>query len=187
LKTKSGSVVDGRATHINGKDTTLRRYGPVRDQITNISVVGKEDHTPAENGRSQFVLSVLQGLHTLTDNIFTRLVWFPTDEDKRSLKLGSPIRLVNKATIDSLLNPSQQAVSASMLDSCSGIVITHGPPGTGKTRTIASVVKSWTASRQFSWLTAKSNVGVKNIAETLIKNGFLKFRLIVSKEFHFQW
>lgn len=37
------------------------------------------------------------------------------------------------------------------------------------------------------WLAAQSNVAVKNIAEKLADIGFLKFRLLVSKDFHFDW
>jgi hypothetical protein len=36
------------------------------------------------------------------------------------------------------------------------------------------------------WIVAQSNVAVKNIAEKLVKVG-VDFRLLVSKEFHFEW
>lgn len=37
------------------------------------------------------------------------------------------------------------------------------------------------------WLVAQSNVAVKNIAEKLADVDFLNFRLLVSKDFHFDW
>jgi hypothetical protein len=37
------------------------------------------------------------------------------------------------------------------------------------------------------WLIAQSNVAVKNIAEKLAEVGFLNFKLLVSKDFHFDW
>ncbi|KDQ17082.1 hypothetical protein BOTBODRAFT_97463, partial [Botryobasidium botryosum FD-172 SS1] len=61
-----------------------------------------------------------------------------------------------------------------------------GPPGTGKTRTIAAAIKAWETQSVPVWVVAQSNVGVKRIAETLAKHE-CKFVLIVSKEFHFEW
>ncbi|KAG1821663.1 AAA domain-containing protein [Suillus subaureus] len=37
------------------------------------------------------------------------------------------------------------------------------------------------------WLVAHSNVAVKNIAEKLDKVGFREFKLLVSKDFHYDW
>ncbi|TFK33236.1 AAA domain-containing protein [Crucibulum laeve] len=37
------------------------------------------------------------------------------------------------------------------------------------------------------WLVAQSNVAVKNIAEKLAKEDFLDFKILVSKDFHFDW
>ena len=64
-----------------------------------------------------------------------------------------------------------------------------GPPGTGKTSVIGAYVQ-FTADlldKSGIWLVAQSNVAVKNIAEKLIKIGFTSWRLLVSKDFHFDW
>lgn len=61
-----------------------------------------------------------------------------------------------------------------------------GPPGTGKTTTIAAAAATWVDRKVPCWMIAQSNVGVKNIAETLFKRG-VKFKLLVSKEFIFGW
>lgn len=37
------------------------------------------------------------------------------------------------------------------------------------------------------WIVAQSNVAVKNVAEKLADSEFLDFRLLVSKDFHFDW
>ncbi|KAF9647979.1 hypothetical protein BDM02DRAFT_3097219, partial [Thelephora ganbajun] len=37
------------------------------------------------------------------------------------------------------------------------------------------------------WVIAQSNVAVKNVAEKLAESGFLDFKLLVSKDFHFDW
>ncbi|EIW84346.1 hypothetical protein CONPUDRAFT_50903 [Coniophora puteana RWD-64-598 SS2] len=46
--------------------------------------------------------------------------------------------------------------------------------------------KSESASRTL-WIASQSNVAVKNIAEKLIKLGFKQFKLLVSKDFHYDW
>ncbi|KAF9267868.1 hypothetical protein L218DRAFT_1057752 [Marasmius fiardii PR-910] len=65
---------------------------------------------------------------------------------------------------------------------------TEGPPGTGKTSVIAKYVTTVIDSGGSGiWLVAKSNVAVKNIAEKLIKVGFLHWKLLVSQDFQFDW
>ncbi|KIM67502.1 hypothetical protein SCLCIDRAFT_107863 [Scleroderma citrinum Foug A] len=65
----------------------------------------------------------------------------------------------------------------------------HGPPGTGKTTVIAAAVTSFHhADPQRSiWIAAQSNVAVKNIAEKLCDVGFHDFKLLVSRDFYFDW
>ena len=69
------------------------------------------------------------------------------------------------------------------------VVMIHGPPGTGKTTVIAAAVTSFHyADRHRSvWIAAQSNVAVKNIAEKFCDVGFHDFKLLVSKDFHFDW
>jgi len=61
-----------------------------------------------------------------------------------------------------------------------------GPPGTGKTTTIAAVSRIWDLHQLPIWIVAHSNVAVKNIAETLFKKE-VDFKLLVSKEFYEEW
>jgi hypothetical protein len=61
-----------------------------------------------------------------------------------------------------------------------------GPPGTGKTTTIAAAAATWADRRAPCWEIAQSNVGVKNIAETRFRRG-VKFRLLVFKDFIVEW
>jgi signal recognition particle GTPase len=107
------------------------------------------------------------------------------------------------------LNTSQREVATAMLSSsrCDSLVIVHGifrrsstlsalqhswcfdytgPPGTGKTTTIAAAAATWVDHGVPCWVVAQSNVGVKNIAETLVRRG-VKFKLLVSKDFIFEW
>ncbi|KAI0264462.1 P-loop containing nucleoside triphosphate hydrolase protein [Gloeopeniophorella convolvens] len=70
-------------------------------------------------------------------------------------------------------------------DTC--IIPIQGPPGTGKTTVIATYVLSAIEAEQKGiWLMAQSNVAVKNIAEKLAKLNFYNFKLLVSKDFHFE-
>ena len=91
------------------------------------------------------------------------------------------------------LNTSQiQAVQRILSDRLQDeITVIHGPPGTGKTTVIAASVSSMMEGnadgRRTMWLIAQSNVAVKNIAEKLADVRFWKFKLLVSKEFHFDW
>jgi hypothetical protein len=64
---------------------------------------------------------------------------------------------------------------------------TLGPPGTGKTTTIAAAVAYWISQREPAWIVAQSNVGVKNIARSLAGKGITDFKIIVSKEFYVEW
>lgn len=89
------------------------------------------------------------------------------------------------------LNPSQFRAVESILSTRNEdrITVIHGPPGTGKTTVIAATVTSLMAfpSRRTIWLVAQSNVAVKNIAEKLADVSFLDFKLLVSKDFRYDW
>ncbi|KIJ24526.1 hypothetical protein M422DRAFT_132466, partial [Sphaerobolus stellatus SS14] len=61
-----------------------------------------------------------------------------------------------------------------------------GPPGTGKTTAISTAARRWGQDGSPTWITAQSNVAVKNIAEKLFKQR-VDFKIIVSKEFYFEW
>ena len=61
------------------------------------------------------------------------------------------------------------------------------PLGTGKTTTIAAAVDYWHRYWNPVWIITQSNVGVKNIARSLVGKNFQDFKLLVSKEFHFEW
>ncbi|KAI6119991.1 P-loop containing nucleoside triphosphate hydrolase protein [Pisolithus croceorrhizus] len=71
------------------------------------------------------------------------------------------------------------------------MVLIQGPPGTGKTTVITAAVTSIiscpAASSRTIWIAAQSNVAVKNVAEKFDKIDFRDFKLLVSKEFHFDW
>src|SRR4029434_8575951 len=89
------------------------------------------------------------------------------------------------------LNPSQEMAVEKILssDDDNRVVAIHGPPGTGKTTVIAAAVSSFHLAdhERFVVISAQSNVAVNNIAEKLCDVGFHDFKILVSKDFHFDW
>lgn len=53
--------------------------------------------------------------------------------------------------------------------------------------TVMTMVSGFGEASSGIWLVAQSNVAVKNIAEKLASCDFWDFRLLVSKDFHFDW
>ncbi len=104
--------------------------------------------------------------------------WFKNKKSKKP-KISSAIAL----------NASQRRAVKTMLSTDSDfLTIVQGPPGTGKTSVIACFVQSAIdAGRNGIWLIAETNVAVKNIAEKLASVNFTAWRLLVSKDFHFDW
>ncbi|KIJ41432.1 hypothetical protein M422DRAFT_255635 [Sphaerobolus stellatus SS14] len=68
----------------------------------------------------------------------------------------------------------------------SPVTIVHGPPGTGKRTVITKAAQLWGKGRSPVCIAAQSNTAVKNITEKLFKKG-VNFKIVVSKEFHFEW
>ena len=126
----------------------------------------------------------------LTDP-FVQAIFFPQDPKTQwptSARWLAPRSVVQPSRP---LNDSQtKAVKAIIsTDDRHRVVLVHGPPGTGKTTVIAASTQSIVQSDRNAtvYLIAHSNVAVKNIAEKLVTSDFLDFRIIVSKEFHFDW
>ncbi|KAI0697439.1 P-loop containing nucleoside triphosphate hydrolase protein [Cytidiella melzeri] len=186
FETDNGEIVTGQAVTTNGKRTRIQvMEGQYRGGITSVSVQGREELTCAENAREEFVLRILQGKSKLRDRMFIDLLWFPTANSARA---GTPVHPAPPRTkLFMGLNKSQREVAAAMVSPFEPLVIAHGPPGTGKTTTIAAAVDHWVSEGGPAWVVAQSNVGVKNIARSLVSKGVTDFKLIVSKEFYVEW
>jgi regulator of nonsense transcripts 1 len=157
--------------------------------VTSITTIGKEAPTRAEADRWLAILSMLQGALPLLDNHWMRALWCPSQPVNWPESFFPPS---DSPTIeiqqhpDALLNDSQHTAITRMLSS--HLTLVQGPPGTGKTTVIATcVLSAIQAGQRGIWLMAQSNVAVKNIAEKLVKLGFLSFKLLVSSSFHFEW
>ncbi|KAI9574014.1 P-loop containing nucleoside triphosphate hydrolase protein [Boletus coccyginus] len=181
------SRVMGRARQVDGRSANISLNRPVRgNKILSVTTIGKENPTNAESTRQDIILKALQHNTNILANPFFRALWLPEErpvwpEFEREVP---PVYFPR-------LNSSQHAAVERILSDQDDdrIVVIQGPPGTGKTTVIAASVIShyYADSEQNIWVAAQSNVAVKNIAEKFIKEGFHKFKILVSKDFHYDW
>ena len=148
--------------------------------------IGKEGLTAAEAERERIILSVLQQKMTFFDSPLVRRIFF-----QRVLRQARRSHY-KYVLAGRRLNESQAAAVERITseDSVDQLCLVHGPPGTGKTTVIAASVMMLTSQPKKGrgvWLLAQSNVAVKNIAEKLASVDFLDFKILVSKDFHFEW
>jgi ATP-dependent RNA/DNA helicase IGHMBP2 len=80
------------------------------------------------------------------------------------------------APFDPELNPPQRDAVAAAL-AAADVALIHGPPGTGKTRTLVEVIAQMVARGQRVLATAASNTAVDNLAERLLAAGVDTIRL----------
>jgi hypothetical protein len=180
---------------VRGRQVQVSVKGPVHPSgnILSVTTWGKASLTAAETSREDVVLQALQGRITLTENPFFCSIWIPSFHISWPplARKVSTKPLVN--CLDIALNNSQDLAVRRILSEADNerAMLIQGPPGTGKTTVIAASVlrnmKSDRARRTTFWLVAHSNVAVKNIAEKLDKVEFHEFKILVSKDFHFDW
>lgn len=202
METTSGQRIVGQAVGSEGRKTTIQiTQGTYHGDIQRVRVEGREESTCSENSRDEFILRLLQGKICIRDSQFINSMWFPPTNFSRQTR---PNHTIPSSNAFSKLNNSQKQVSAAMISNTEQFVVAHGisqfrititrliplsvgPPGTGKTTTISAAVDWWNENGQPVYIVAQSNVGVKNIARSLVKKSFLNFKLLVSKEFYFEW
>ncbi|KAG6821293.1 hypothetical protein H0H93_000153 [Arthromyces matolae] len=198
-------ITRGQTGSVAGKSAPLIANRSLDGKtVTSIISIGRDDPTTAEAQREATVLRVLQGYKELLNDTgpWIQNIFYPSDDSEQLSwpPSWSEPELGKKASdgtslpplVDSLLhlNSSQQDAVNTMCSSLDEhrLTIIQGPPGTGKTSVIASFVQlSVSMGMHGIWLVAQSNVAVKNIAEKLLKIGFLNWRLLVSSDFIFEW
>ena len=189
------TVSRGRTKHVQGKTVKLSIAGGIGNtKIQSLHTIGRESPTSAEILRTHCMLEALQQTIMLSTHPFINVMWFPNVNAKALWK--DTTRLSGTPSIsfpgDRKLNASQlKAVKISLSSKNSDrVILIHGPPGTGKTTVIAATVTSvmsLSENDRTLWLVAQSNVAVKNIAEKLASVDFVDFKVLVSKDFHFDW
>jgi primosomal protein N' len=181
-----GKMITARAKLMKGKRTTIATDEKVVGTPWRIHTFGKDDPTGNELQRRHTVKQALQNTICLDTNPLVNKLWF------QHTTVPSPVPCSKRHGVTIPLNHSQSRAVDSMLSEASptmlDFVLVQGPPGTGKTSVITGVVQGYIASGgKGLWLVAQSNVAVKNMAEKLGSIGFFDWKLLVSKDFHFEW
>ncbi|KAF9529892.1 hypothetical protein CPB83DRAFT_240942 [Crepidotus variabilis] len=146
----------------------------------------KEEPTNSEKACDSLIFVLLSGREDFLRSAFTTKVWFPQLFQAWHFNIPKVDPSIFNSIVQRMrLNNSQRLAVESMVGE-EPIVVVHGPPGTGKTTTIAATARLWEHHRYPTWIVAHSNVAVKNIAETLVKKQ-VDFQLLVSKEFYDEW
>ena len=191
-------VLPGRVAEAGGKLAAIEFNGSESGYleakvIGSITTTGRGELNSAEKQRGEAVLQVLQGdTQLLDDNPWFQKICFPSNDFSwpPSFSTKSAAPPPDFSALERPLNASQLIAVRRMLSHSnkSRITLIHGPPGTGKTTVIATYVHfALSQGQKGIWLTAQSNVAVKNIAEKLLDSGLTKWKLLVSKDFHLDW
>ncbi|KAK0500420.1 hypothetical protein EDD18DRAFT_1068078 [Armillaria luteobubalina] len=182
----------GRVTRVDGRAVTIAIRGPLSQAPLEVTTIGRDEPTQAEGAKVMIVLAALQQSSAILNHPFTQALWFPRVEASRTTCPSFSHEVTINFPGPRELNNSQRCAVDLILSNRDEdkITVIQGPPGTGKTTVIAATVTSIMASTDRNrtlWLVAQSNVAVKNIAEKLASTEFLGFRILVSKDFHYDW
>ncbi|KAH9976258.1 P-loop containing nucleoside triphosphate hydrolase protein [Lactifluus volemus] len=177
----NGDIVKASIERVQGRLSLAAPKRPISADVSRIRVIGREEPTNSELAKYYFLVLSLTSPRKVP--LFVNIIWSPKNnraggcDEEVDLSCGHAFRVLQP------LNDSQKEVVAAMVSTapCDSLVIAHG-----KTTTIAAAASIWVDYKSPCWIVAQSNVGVKNIAEKLFQKG-VKFKLIVSKDFLFEW
>lgn len=181
---------------VKGKTSTFKvsagnaKQSLAAGKIKSIITFGREGSTTSEGQLRDILHSVLTGNDGIltTNSIICSL--YGLYKSPRNVPSRLPLDS-GFSRVTSPLNPTQlQAVRGFCLASPQEspvVKLVHGPPGTGKTTLISSIVQWMAGPSHAIYIVAQSNVAIKNVAEKLAKVGFLNFKLVVSEDFYFDW
>jgi hypothetical protein len=209
LRTDQGEV-KGHVNSVQGRAVRVTPQAQLDSavKITSVVTIGKEELNDAETSRASLVLDAFKGGDSLLSSPFVRKTFFPgypldtlnwpplpTTQPKVNFSYKALNLSQRMAVVKALSNEEvdRQVVIVVGLNRFLPLALSHeghqGPPGTGKTTVIAATVQSKIAENESNtiWVIAHSNVAVKNVAEKLAESGFLDFKLLVSKDFHYDW
>src|SRR5579863_10030578 len=164
-----------------GRCSSATTERPLRGDISHIRVIGREERTNAEQAQYRLLLRSLTAARSPPP--FVNIIWFP--RNTKGIKGNREPNLLWQQSSQILkdLNDSQKGIVCAMVSVTpqDSLVIAHGiyiclqrsfihrrrcdyigPPGTGKTTTIAAAAATWVSYKLPCWIVAQSNVGVKN-------------------------
>lgn len=206
FKTDEGEI-KGHVSNVQGRAVKVTPHAQVTTKINSVVTIGKGELTGSEVSRADLILDAFKGSDLVLSSPFVRKIFFPSFPfntlkwpklPDTQPKIDFTYRELNtsqrKAVEKCLSNKEEDrhviiVVSPTFSFSFRISRWVQGPPGTGKTTVIAAAVQSMVAEHTSNtvWVIAHSNVAVKNVAEKLAESGFLDFKLLVSKDFHFDW
>ncbi|KAG8711659.1 hypothetical protein FRC08_015632, partial [Ceratobasidium sp. 394] len=161
----------GEERKVNNSKTTRGRHDWIDDDW--------DDDTDEEEVARMQALRLEEGDEDQEDETEDEDVGM--EDPKRGVSLPEKIQL----------NPSQLAVVARVVApnprGRTRATLVHGPPGTGKTSTIAAAVVILAEVGEPVWIIAQSNVGIKNVAEKLREVGFNDFTLLIANDYYSYW
>ncbi|KAF8071841.1 hypothetical protein FPV67DRAFT_901219 [Lyophyllum atratum] len=190
---RGANRISAKVLGVNGRAAFLSVQGHFSGTLRSITTVGRESLTMSEAIRGEIVLRALQQTNeSVMKHPFVQRIWLPAFKVSWKNTPSSTIPVAISFPPPRKLNTSQTMAVKAILsnNALDRITMIHGPPGTGKTTVIAAAVTSILNSPDRTrtiWLVAQSNVAVKNIAEKLVDVGVVAFRLLVSKDFHYDW
>jgi hypothetical protein len=172
---------------VEGKKVKIRFTREMHDRtldVISIVLLGPEDPTLADAVKAETILRILQGRDDILSRPLLKSIWF----EQRPGKATPPNPEFLKEFTTGMNDKQEEALKLMLSESESvQLPVIIGPPGTGKTTVISSFTRALAASCCPVWVVAQSNVGVKNIASRLIKDGFMEWRLLISKDFYHGW
>jgi hypothetical protein len=193
---------------VKKKKLVLRVRGDsIRDkklEVIAITVFGKDEPNLAEKLKSQIILDALRGRNALLSNLHIEEEVRPEYAQSRDIAKviwqGTPLGFLDNTLHPGLeyfsygMNEGQKEALRVMLGFVSGdssskvqLPVVVGPPGSGKTTVISAFARAMAHFNQPVWLVSQSNVAVKNIAERLMRDDFMGWRLLISRDFVEGW
>jgi regulator of nonsense transcripts 1 len=195
VKVKGGKTVKANTVQSRGKTSIVKTDSSFQSkEVLTIRIDNSNDVSDEDKRMQDLLKDILYGKKSLSKEryVFIQALFNPKykiNSVQSNQEFQSNARLVNNQ--GSLLNQSQKNAIANCLTKTPFMNVIHGPPGTGKTTVISNFIKIWDLKvrrvGEQAICTARSNIAVKNIAESFVKNGFLNFAILVSDEFYWEW
>ncbi len=185
----------GRVTRVRGREATvscrMASNKTQTQQVVSVTTFGRDDPTQAVKLRSKIILKCLDKSVTILSNPFVKAIFMDYTDVSWHDPLSYSSLEIPENVLERPLNKSQiDAVKVILSNRDEDrIAVIHGPPGTGKTTVISAAVLIVTQGdpQRTLWLVAQSNVAVKNIAEKLTTVNFTDYKILVAKDFHYDW
>lgn len=162
--------VKGILINLDGKTGEFRLFEPdFPDWI-------EDDHVGIKLAPDQRTITIMKSVMNSLGNNKKLYRLFSELHDGLIQHNGKGLHETTIEFINRQLNESQQQAVAAILQN-DNIIIVHGPPGTGKTTTLAEAIEQMILTGEKVLLSAPSNTAVDNISKALISKGVKLLRV----------